>query len=109
LHEEQTVELLFGFDKVWNAARTVFEQARWGIKKADKATGHYEVVVNTTLGEFGMSFPSVEKFRVDMTRIDENSTRVHAAIRFDQWHWGTTAWYVNTFFAELEKQLDSER
>jgi hypothetical protein len=107
LLEEQTADLLFPFDTVWDAARRVFELAQWRVKKADKVAGHYEVLVNIPTDQLALPDPLVEKFQVDITRIDANSTKVHAAIRFDQWHWGTTAYYVNSFFAELQKQLDS--
>jgi len=97
----------FAFDKVWNAARTVFERLQWGVRKADKAAGRYEVLVSIPT-DHGLPIPFLEKFQVDITRIDENSTRVHSSIRFDQWHWGTTRWHVNTFLTELQRQLEAQ-
>ena len=108
MREERTADLPFPFDKVWDAARRVFEHEGWLLKKADKAAGRYEVLVNIPTDQLALPVPLVEKFQVDITRIDANSTKVHAAIRFKQWHWGTTAWHVNTFFAELQKQLNSQ-
>ncbi len=106
MREEQTVDLRFAFDKVWDAARMVFEGAQWRVRKADKAAGHYEVLVSIPTDQ-GPPIPFLEKFQVDITRTDEDSTRVHASIRFDQWHWGTTRWHVNTFLTELQRQLEA--
>lgn len=102
------MDLPFPFDKVWQAARRVFEKEGWSFKKADKAAGRYDALVGVPSDGLHLPFPSIEKFQVDITRIDETATRVHASIRFEQWHWGTTAWHVNTFFTELQKQLNSE-
>ena len=82
-------------------------RAQWRVKKADKVEGRYEVLVDIPTDQLNLPIPLYEKFQVDITRIDANSTKVHAAIRFEQWHWGTTAYYVNSFFAELQRQLDS--
>jgi len=104
LLEERTVDLPFRFDKVWDTARFVFEQSQWSIVKADKAAGRYEVAVSLRLGQDDL-LPYLEKLRVDLTRIDENSTRVRAAIKAHQLHWGTTRSHVDVFLIELEKRL----
>ena len=103
LREERTADIPFSYDKVWDAVRRAFEQSQWRVKKVDRVAGRYEVLVNIPTDQLALSGLLPEKFQVDITRIDANSTKVHAAIRFEQWHWGTTAWHVNTFFAELQK------
>lgn len=108
LRDERTADLPFPFDNVWDAARRAFELAQWRVKKADKAAGRYEVLVDIPADQLTLPIPLHEKFQVDITRLDANSTKVHAAIRFEQWHWGTTAWHVNTFFTELQRQLDNQ-
>ena len=107
LSEERTADLPFPFDRVWDAARRVFEKEGWVLRKADRAVGRYEAMVGIPSDRLPSLSSSIEKFQVDIARIDENSTRVHAAIRLEEWHWGTTAWHVNTFFAELQKKLVS--
>ena len=102
------MNLRFPFDKVWVAARRVFELSQWRIRKEEKPAGRYEVLVDIPTDQLALPVPLVEKFQVDITRIDANSTKVDAALRFEQWHWGTTAYFVNFFFAELQKQLDSQ-
>ena len=67
------------------------------------------MLVEIPTDQLALPVPLVEKFQIDITRIDGNSTQVHASIRFEQWHWGTTAYFVNFFFVELQKQLDSQR
>ncbi len=67
LLEEQTADLLFPFDKVWDAARRVFELAQWRVKKADKVAGRYEVLVNIPTDQLALPDPLVEKFQVDIT------------------------------------------
>jgi hypothetical protein len=36
MREEGSVGLPHAFGRVWDAARTVFERAEWGTKKADR-------------------------------------------------------------------------
>ena len=105
MNEERTVDLPFAFDKVWDATRATFERAEWSIKKPDKTTGHYEALVKLTLDKLLFNIPFTEKFQVDIVKINENYTRVHAKIRFHQWHWGTTGWHVNSFFTGLQNAL----
>ena len=107
LREEKNVDLRFPYDKVWVAACRVFELSQWRVRKEDKAAGRYEVLVDIPNDQLALPVPRIEKFQIDIIRIDANSTKVHASIRFEQWHWGTTAYFVNFFFVELQKQLDS--
>ena len=109
LLEERTADLPFPFDMVWDAARRVFELCQWRVKKADEVAGRHEVLVSIPTDQLALPVPLLGKFQVDITRIAANSTKVHAAIRFEQWHWGTTVWHVNSFFADLQRQLDSQR
>jgi hypothetical protein len=104
LLEERTVDLPFRFDKVWDTARIVFEQSQWSIIKADKAAGRYEVAVSLRLGQDHL-LPFLEKLRVDLIRIDENSTSVKVAIKAHQLHWGTTRSHVDVFLIELRRIL----
>ncbi len=57
LREEGTADLRFPFDKVWDAARRVFELAQWRVKKADKVAGRYEVLVNIPTDQSALPVP----------------------------------------------------
>ncbi len=101
--EERTIDLPHAFDKVWKGARTVFERAKWDIEKADRVAGRFEVIVSLRLGF--QIVPRMERLHVDLTRVDENLTRVRARIGAHRLHWGTTRKYVDSFVIELNKIL----
>ena len=107
MHEERTIDLPFSFDRVWDAARIVFDRSQWRVSRADKPKGHYEIVLVLRIGRLDY-IPRLEKFDVDLTILGENSTRVHAEVQGRQLHWGTTRSHVDSFVIELQKILGQQ-
>ena len=101
------MDLPYSFDRVWDAARTFIEQAQWGVRTAEKGKGCYEVIVTLRPGGWTF-FPRIEKLQVNLTRVDENLTKVRAGIRSHQLHRGTSRSYVDAFLVELQKILNLE-
>ena len=97
------MELPYAFDRVWDAAISVLQQAEWDVTKADKATGGIEVHVVMDMITW------TETLFVNLTRNDDNSTRVvMGRIGLAQpVDWGISRQYIQSFFNKLETVLKS--
>jgi hypothetical protein len=97
------LDLPYSFDRVWDTAISVLQQAKWKVTRADKATGGIEVHVVMDMITW------TETFFVNLTRNKDNSTRVTmgrigVAQPVD---WGIAHQYVESFFNSLEIALKS--
>ena len=103
--EEKSVILRYPFDNVWDAAHLVIQRAGWNTAKASRARGHFEVKIPVKIGM--PPLPMTETFSIDMTRIDDNSTKVRAwgMPNYPVFDWGSSWQYVDSFLLELEKLL----
>ena len=89
----------YSFDRVWDATMSVLQQARWNVTKADKATGGIEMhVVTDTLTWTETLFPN-------LTRNNDNSTRVVMGSVAPPFDWGTARQYIESFLRKLESTL----
>jgi len=84
--------------KVWDAALWILRQPEWDLVRADKGTGGLEVKVVMDLLTW------TETFYLNVTRIDENNTRVlMGRIGLSQpLDWGLATQYIDSFFNRLE-------
>ena len=103
--KERTLDLPYPFDRVWDAASLVFQRARWNVTRTDRASGQFEVKVVMDL------LTGAETFYVDLTRIDNNSTRVRVApypgrSLTELFDWGITGQYIDSFLSGLESALE---
>ncbi len=105
LPKEKPVDLSYPFDKVWDAALLVFQQARWNVTKANKGTGGLEVKVIMDLLTW------TETFYLNLARIDDNATRVvMGRIGLSQpLDWGIAGQYIDSFLSKLESTLRSPK
>ncbi len=97
------LDLPYSFDKVWYAALSVLEQAKWNVTRADKATGGIEVHVVMDMITW------TETFFVNLTRNNDNSTRViMGRIGLAQpVDWGISRQYIESFLNRLDTALKS--
>ncbi len=98
---DKTVDLPYAFEKVWDASLLVIGHARWNLTKADKGTGGLEVKIVMD------SITWTETFYVNLTRIDDNATRVlMGRIGLSQpFDWGIARQYIDSFIGRLESTL----
>ena len=98
---DKTVNLPYGFERVWDASLLVVQQARWNLTKTDKGTGGLEVKVIMDLLTW------TEAFYVNLVRIDDNATRVLIGrIGLSQpVDWGLARQHINSFLTSLENML----
>ena len=97
------MDLPYAFDRVWDAAISVLQEAKWNVTKADKAKGGIEVHVVMDMITW------TETLFVNVTRNNDNSTRVimgrvGLAQAVD---WGISRQYVESFLNKLETVLKS--
>jgi hypothetical protein len=97
------LDLPYSFDRVWDAAISVLQQAKWDITKADKAKGGIEVLVVMDMVTW------TETFFVNLTRNNDSSTRVTMGrIGLAQpVDWGISRQYIESFLKKLETVLKS--
>jgi hypothetical protein len=98
---DKTADLPYAFEKVWDASIQVVQNAGWNTTKADKTTGSIELKIVMD------SITWTETFYVNLTRIDENTTRVLIGrIGLSQpFDWGMARQYIDSFFNKLESTL----
>ncbi|TMI39245.1 hypothetical protein E6H21_09885 [Candidatus Bathyarchaeota archaeon] len=86
----------YPFEKVWDAALWILRQPEWDLVRADKGTGGLEVKVVMDLLTW------TETFYLNVTRIDENNTRVlMGRIGLSQpLDWGLATQYIDSFLQQ---------
>jgi len=97
------LDLPYSFDRVWDAAISVLQQARWNVTRANKATGGIEVHVVMDMITW------TETLFVNLTRNNDDSTRViMGRIGLAQpVDWGISRQYIESFLNKLETALKS--
>ncbi|TMI51332.1 hypothetical protein E6H18_01625 [Candidatus Bathyarchaeota archaeon] len=97
------MDLPYAFDRVWDAAISVLQEAKWNVTKADKAKGGIEVHVVMDMITW------TETLFVNVTRNNDNSTRViMGRVGLAQpVDWGISRQYVESFLNKLETVLKS--
>jgi hypothetical protein len=101
LAKDQARDVPHPFEKVWDEAFRILSQPGWNLVRADKGTGGLEVKIVMDLLTW------TETFYVNVTRIDENNTRVlMGRIGLSQpLDWGLAGQYIDSFFNRLESAL----
>ncbi|TMI63795.1 hypothetical protein E6H12_04935 [Candidatus Bathyarchaeota archaeon] len=99
--KDQARDVPHPFEKVWDTAFRILQQPGWNLVRADKGTGGLEVKIVMDLLTW------TETFYVNVTRIDENTTRVlMGRIGLSQpLDWGLAGQYIDSFFNRLESAL----
>jgi hypothetical protein len=97
------LDLPYSFDRVWDAAISVLQQAKWNVTRADKAAGGIEVHVVMDMITW------TEAFFVNLTRNNDDSTRViMGRIGLAQpVDWGISRQYIESFLNKLASVLKS--
>ena len=97
------MDLPYAFDRVWDAAISVLQEAKWNVTKADKAKGGIEVHVVMDMITW------TETLFVNVTRNNDNSTRVimGRVCLAQPVDWGISRQYVESFLNKLETVLKS--
>ena len=95
------MDLPYAFDRVWDAAISVLQEAKWNVTKADKAKGGIEVHVVMDMITW------TETLFVNVTRNNDNSTRViMGRIGLAQpVDWGISRQYIESFLNKLASAL----
>ncbi len=99
--KDQARDVPHPFEKVWDTTFRILRQPGWNLVRADKGTGGLEVKIVMDLLTW------TETFYVNVTRIDENTTRVlMCRIGLSQpLDWGLAGQYIDSFFNRLESAL----
>ena len=100
---KEGLDLPYSFDRVWDTAISVLQQAKWNVTRADKATGGIEVHVVMDMITW------TETFFVNLTRNHDDSTgvimgRIGLAQPVD---WGISRQYIESFLNKLETAVRS--
>ncbi len=101
LPKEEVVDLSYPFDKVWDAALLVLQQARWSVTRTDKEAGGLEVKVVMD------SLTWTETFYLNLTRVNDDATRVvMGRVGLAQpLDWGISGQYIDSFLSKLASAL----
>ena len=99
--KDQARDVPHPFEKVWDTTFRILRQPGWNLVRADKGTGGLEVKIVMDLLTW------TETFYLNVTRIDENTTRVlMGRIGLSQpLDWGLAGQYIDSFFNRLESAL----
>ena len=106
--ENETVEIDYPLDQVWEAVPKALRKLKWTIKEKDDATHHMKT---KTKGAF-MSYPST--LIIDGVTVDEKTARVRVTAETPVTtitsiaDFGRTHDRINQFFEALAKQLTKE-
>jgi hypothetical protein len=95
---ERIVDISYPLQSVWEAAWTALPLAGWELTRADRARGHFEAKVGTSLWTWG------EEFSVNLAKIGDGSTRIQVwgRVRYQYYDWGKTRKDIDRFIYMLQ-------